>query len=223
MNVFGVIRPGVKDGKPLSFVHLESSFESNSYPDTFEVTDADVRLLIYEGSEIVDSLKFIYSNFNSTFSTDEYRNPEFLPETGKTYGVTCFKAGNPELTSTTTVPNVPVIVDNVINVGQNRLRFEIRRDALAALYDIKLQVGETEFSTQVNRPESGNIYVELEFNRNTEPKGKLIIFAYDLNLSEYMTYNLTIKPNTYQPPYSTVDNGYGCFGSLNILETVIKF
>ena len=79
------------------------------------------------------------------------------------------------------------------------------------------------YRTQVNKPETGNINADFTFNRDSEAEGKLVIYAYDLKLSEYMTYNLSIKPNAYQPPPSTVDNGYGCFGSFNMLERVVEF
>ena len=59
--------------------------------------------------------------------------------------------------------------------------------------------------------------------QSSESAGLLIIYAYDLQLSEYMTYNVSIKPNTYRSDYSTVDNGFGCFGSLNIYSKVIDF
>ena len=53
--------------------------------------------------------------------------------------------------------------------------------------------------------------------------GQVKIIAYDYHLSEYITYNVNIKPNTYRDDYSTVENGYGCFGSLNITEQEIYF
>ena len=54
-------------------------------------------------------------------------------------------------------------------------------------------------------------------------EGKLIIYAYDIKLSEYITYNIIIKPQTYQSNYSTVNNGFGCFGSMNLLEKTLTF
>lgn len=223
LNIFGVVRPGEVDGKPLSFVRLEYSYDAKDYPDTFGVADADVKLFLYDGGSIVDSLDFIYSNFDSAFAEFEYRNSGFFPESGKTYGIQCTTAYHPRLSSETTMPDLPVIIDDRITVTQNRLTFVIQRDSLAALYDVEFLVGDYTFTSRVNRPESGDIAVELDFSRGSEHEGLLTIYAYDLNLSEYMTYNITVKPNTYQPPYSTVNNGYGCFGSFNILETAVQF
>ena len=59
--------------------------------------------------------------------------------------------------------------------------------------------------------------------QSSESTGLLIIYAYDLQLSEYITYNVSIKPNTYRSDYSTVDNGFGCFGSLNVFSKMINF
>jgi len=62
----------------------------------------------------------------------------------------------------------------------------------------------------------------MDFTQHTETKGFLAIYAYDLNLTKYFTASISIKPNTYQPAYSTVQNGYGSFGSLNILYKNIQ-
>lgn len=223
LNVFGVLRPGNLDGKPLSFVHLEESFPITTSPDTIVVSDAKVTLFKYEKNIVVDSLELSYTNLNSTFPISEYRHIEFFPMEGVTYGVSCVRNGFPKLTSKTTIPSTPKIVDNSIHSDENKLTFSILRDSLAALYDIYLIVDQETISKRIRRPEAGNIRVIINFNQTIESQGLLLICAYDLQLSEYITYNVSIKPNTYRSNYSTVENGFGCFGSLNILEEVIIF
>ena len=59
----------------------------------------------------------------------------------------------------------------------------------------------------------------VDINSGTQ----LIIYAYDQNLSEYFAAaNLSFKPNTYRPPFTNVQNGYGCFWSLNLLVKNLK-
>ena len=128
---------------------------------------------------------------------------------------------------------------------------------MAALYDVYFIIGQNAYTDRIQRPETGDIAVTIEFQgvrsnnwdicdfftnkkittykakmsndfislpeQSSESTGLLIIYAYDLQLSEYMTYNVSIKPNTYRSDYSTVDNGFGCFGSLNVFSKMINF
>lgn len=224
LNIFGILRPGSKNDKPRSFVHLEGTFSVTSeFPDSFDVIDAKVTLYSYNENLIVDSTNFIYTNFNSIFADYEYRSEKFYPLAQKTYAIICKKEGYPTLTSKTTMPNIPYIIENSLIINNNQISFIIERDSLAALYDVYLQVGQFEYYKRILRPEMGNIPVTLDFDQYTGKEGNLSIHAYDLKLSEYITSTVIIKPNTYHSSYSTVDDGYGSFGSLNILERKIFF
>ena len=78
-------------------------------------------------------------------------------------------------------------------------------------------------SDRIQQPETGDLTVTIDIEQSSESAGLLIIYAYDLQLSEYITYNVIIKMNSYRSDYSTVDNGFGCFGSLNIFSKMINF
>ncbi|MFC1476952.1 hypothetical protein ACFL6L_00630 [candidate division KSB1 bacterium] len=223
LNVFGVLRPDMKDGEPRSFIHLERSGSPGNYSDVYDVTDAEVMVYAYSGNTIADSLEFMYTDLDSAVFSSEYRNRAFFPQTGEKFDISCYKEGFPRLTATTIIPDIPKIVNDRIDVSPAGISFYIERDTSAVLYDVELQIGKIIFTTQVKKPETGNIFVEFEISNIWAAQGFLTIYAYDLNLSEYMTYNLTIKPNTYQPPFSTVEGGYGCFGSLNILTRIVQF
>jgi hypothetical protein len=224
LNIMGILKPGVKEGKPLSFIHLEKTVPATEeYPDTVEVTDAIITLSQFAGEQLTDSVKFEYTDFSQTFSEFKYRPQEFQPQEAQTYHLSCKKEGFPEIVSKTTLPHVPQIIENSLKTAGEKLVFTIKRDILAALYDIYLQIGEIEYFARVIRPENGNIDVTLNFYKGNEQQGNLIVYVYDLKLSEYITYNVIVKPNTYHESYTTVENGYGCFGSLNILEKTISF
>ena len=99
----------------------------------------------------------------------------------------------------------------------------IRRDEGILLYDIFIIAGQGFYLERIRRPESGNIEVSIELENDLEPDQIfLMMYGYDARLSEYMTYNVSIKPNTYHTHYSTVENGYGCFGSLNLFEETVS-
>jgi len=224
LNVFGVLRPGTQNGRPLSFAHLEGVFSVLSeYPDSLEIIDAEVTLFHRDGDSAIDSVSFAYTDFDAAFATFEYRPPDFFPLAGHTYGLRCRRAGYPELTSETTVPSPPRILENSLGIGPESLSFAISRDPLTSLYDVFLQIGQQEYSTRVLRPESGDIQVQLDYEAHSAREGRLSIYAYDLNLSAYLTTTVIVKPNTFQPNYSTVEGGHGSFGSLNLLEMTVIF
>lgn len=223
LNILGIVRPDTLLELPRSFVHLEESFPFNESPDSTIIADAQVTLYKYEGTAIVDSIRFTYSNYQSHFQSKEYRDSTFFPEAGMIYGISCRREGFPALKGSTHVPQVPVIVDNNLQITAEQLRFTIERDSLVALYDIYFLFEEKAYQTRIHRPETGDVQVVLKLDNSPASNGKLLIYGYDLNLSEYITYNISIKPNTYRAPYSTVENGYGCFGSLNVFKKTVNF
>ena len=115
------------------------------------------------------------------------------------------------------------MVDDAIQVNTNNISFSIMRDSSTALYDVYLIIGQKAYADRIQRPEAGDIAATIAIEQSSESAGLLIIYAYDLQLSEYITYNVIIKTNTYRSDYSTVDNGFGCFDSLNIFSRMINF
>ena len=222
LNALGVLRPDSLHGYPLSYVHLEGSYSVTSeYPDSFIIADAEIKLFEYENNLVTDSINFIYTNFGIHNFKKEYRIAGFYPQAGNTYGVSCRKEGLPVLTARTTMPAIPEIIEDSIEIKNGKLSFTLKRDSLAGLYDIYFWVGQKQFYKRVVRPETGDININVEFTKSSANQGFLVIYAYDLNIAKYLTSTFSIKPNTYQPSYSTVENGYGCFGSLNVFQRTI--
>jgi len=218
MNILGVLRPDSTGGVPMSSVHIERSYPVGQFPDTIVIADANVTVFELEGNAAVDSTVFAYSRFNSAFATSEYRHATFSPEAGRTYGIACEKDGFPRLTATTTVPGVPQIAEGSIRLNSTQLSFSIIRDQRTALYDVHYIMGDEARTARSPRPETGDVPVTIHLEKNDDSSGWLIIYAYDLNLSEYITFNVSIKPNTFRSAYTTVQGGFGCFGSMNILR-----
>jgi hypothetical protein len=222
LNILGVLRPDVRDGTPMSFIHVESSFPVTEFADSVEITDADVRIYRLENGVGIDTVAFVYTEGTGFLEKPEYRNAEFIPVAGETYGLTIRREGYPELTSTTTIPQSPEIVAQSMNVNEGILSWSMWRDEGTLLYDIFILAGQDFYLERIRRPESGDIEVRIELENGPEPDQiLLLIYGYDDRLSEYMTYNVSIKPNTYHTQYSTVENGYGCFGSLNLFEEIV--
>jgi hypothetical protein len=218
LNILGVLRPDSANGLPRSYVHIEKAYSANQTPDSTAVTNAKVTIFEYLENESIDSIAFSYTSDGSAYPTSDYRNIGFSPTANRTYGISCERNGYPNLTARTKVPSVPQIVNDSFQLAANQLSFSIVRDSLAALYDLYLFVGEETQSMRIQRPETGDIPVIMNLKTTQSSTGLLIIYAYDFNLSEYMTFNVNIKPNAYRSAYSTVENGFGCFGSLNVLR-----
>ncbi len=227
LNVLGIIRPGTTKGLPQSFVHLEKSHAYLDFPDSLEVKDAKVQLYLYHESTIIDSTLLIYTDFGGLFLKHEYRHWQLESANstlgGQTYGISCKKSGYPALTAITTVPLVPVIQNDSISINAGQCEFTLLRDTRVGAYDIYLIFGKKQYYKRLLPSGVGNTAVKIYLENDSVKEGKLVIYAYDLKLSEYITYNIVIKPQTYQSNYSTVNNGYGCFGSLNLLEKTLTF
>jgi len=219
LNILGILRPGSTDSLSLSFVYVEQSLPATSSDeeDTLDVSDADVTLYSTNEFGSTDSLKMIYTDPDTVFSTYTYRSNDFNPEASKVYGLSCRREDYPELTAETVVPQVPQILDGSVQSTEDSFSFTIIRDELAVVYDVSVQLGDRKYDQRVRRPESDDISISFRINTTDGNTAAITVTAYDQNLSEYLAYNVGIKPNTYRADYSTVENGYGCFGSINIL------
>lgn len=220
LNVFGILRPDSLEGLPLSYIHLEFSFPTDNIPDSSIIPDAQVKIIKMDGNTEVDSFVFNYSDL-SIFPTREYRNTSFFPQEGK-YRLICQKEGFSELSAETIVPSIPVILEETIQRQDNLLSFQIKRDEQVGLYEVVLEGSNWLITDRFLRPKSGDIPISLSLDEFPSGTCQLTIYAFDLNLSEYLTVNLSIKPNIYQKDFSTVKNGFGCFGGMNIYRKIIE-
>lgn len=219
LNIFGIIRPDSIASQPMTYVHVEKTRPAiSNKPDSFRVTDAQVILYKIENNIEIDSIILTYSNPGSVFIREEYRPGKFNPQAGEHYKIVCRKTGLPELTGETVVPAVPQLEGNMVNIKGNIVQFDITGDTSATMYDVYLVADSNTYMQRIIREKNGNSHINIIVNKVPKAGARLTIFAYDRNLSEYFNEaNVFIKPNTYRPPFSNVQNGYGCFGSLNLM------
>ncbi len=215
LNIFGVIRPD-----SLNQFYIEKVIKAvNSVGDSTIISNFNAVIYKINNNIILDSLSF---NFNYPDTIFKNHPVNFEPHPGNHYKIICQSPGLPILTAETVFPNQPVIENSSINMNGNHIQFSILSDTTSFLYDIYLIMGNNQTNTRVLRAATGNTYVELNAGFQVNKGSILLIYTYDKNLSEYLTAaNLFIKPNTYRPPFSTVQNGYGCFGSLNLLSKTL--
>lgn len=216
LNIFGIIRPDSIDGKPMNNIHIEKVIQAvGSTEDSTTVVDYKAAIYKTDNSRVVDSLSFVFSYPNTTYT---HLPTDFKPLPGNCFQIVCKSPGLPTLTAETVIPNQPAIVNNSISTTENKVQFSIQADATAYLYDVYLFVGRTQYTLRILRAAAGNTPVTIDAKLSGDTSNRLVIYAYDKNLAAYFTApNLFIKPNTYRPPFSTVQNGYGCFGSSNLM------
>ena len=217
LNIFGVIRPDSVNGKSMNVIYVEKVIRAVSRTED-STTVSDFNATIYKtiDNRMVDSLCFTYKYPDTTFT---HQPTDFKPLPGNRFQIVCKSPGLPTLTAETVIPNQPAIVNNSISTANHKVQFSILEDSTAFLYDVYLFVGTNQHYQRMLRADSGNTPIEFDVDLSDTTVNKLVIYAYDKNLSEYLTEpNLFIKPNTYRPPFSIVQNGYGCFGSLNLLS-----
>jgi hypothetical protein len=217
LSILGVIRPDSLDSEPLSYVLVEKLIGAvNTEPDSFNIVDAKVMVYKINDNVIVDSFEFIFDT--TQLFPSIYRPVDFQPQAGETYTIQCKKEGLPLVTATTTVPDVPIIENDLITIIPNKVQFSILSHPSASLYDVFLFSGNFSIKKRVLKDPNGSTFIDISTNEVLDENAFIIIYVYDANLSSYITApNIFIKPNTYRPPFSNVSGGYGCFGSMNLM------
>ena len=216
LNIFGVIRPDSLEDKSLNSIYIEKVIPAvNETEDSTTVVNFDAVIYKTNNNLVVDSLSFIYSYPDTIFT---HKPVDFDPLPGNHFKIICHSPGLPVLMAETIIPNIPVIFENSINVNGNKVQFFIASDSTAYLYDVYLFDESYQTVQRVLRTKNSNTSIEIDAAVPVSSNARLVIYTYDKNLAEYFTApNLFIKPNTYRPPFTTVQGGYGCFGSLNLL------
>lgn len=224
LNILGILRPDSLQEKAQSFIHVEKAISVFDMEDSLAIEDVEVAIIELENNLPIDSVQLVFSDFDGFYDTEEYRSRDFFPEANTTYLVRCKKEGFPELEGRTTIPLKPEIVTESIFYSNNKLSFTIKSDSLAFLYYIYVEVGGSIYHREILKQKNEIITIKLQLPENINVNSaKVSIIAYDSNMAEYINYNVNYKPNTYREDYSTVENGYGCLGSLNITEQEIYF
>ena len=218
MNVLGILRTDSIGNISTSFVHVEKNIAAvGDTSENWVIENVYVRICEITETPTTDTVVFPYQNTDSLFPTKEYRPTYFSAKAGITYRLQCNHHDFPEISSTTTIPNIPDIDPASKTIGNDYLSFVILYDSTAYFYDVYLKFNNTE-NTQRLFPEEGENTEVTFFIQNAELNHyDIYIYAYDKNLAEYYSStNVFIKPNTYRPVFSNIDNGIGCFGSISV-------
>jgi len=218
LNLLGILRPDSLKGESRSFVHLEMTYPPADEYEDLTIRDAQVMLVRLAGGSLSpnDTIRLEYTWPENSNGDMEYYQALFFPDPGETYQIICRRDSFPELTATTTIPQPPTILPESWTITPGQLRFTLLRDSSIFAYDLFLIIDGHEYSQRLLREEEGNLDVSMNFTESGGSQAELVIYGYDQNLTEYISYNISFKPNTYLGHLSTVENGYGCLASLNL-------
>ncbi|MDP8206258.1 MAG: hypothetical protein P9L92_06310 [Candidatus Electryonea clarkiae] len=219
-NIIGVLRVDGMEGS--SFVHVERVYHIEEVEDEFEPTIEDASVVITDLQSGI-STEFFYESREEEFMN--YTDSLFLPKINREYSIRIAGADLPELTGTTVVPSVPVIDSSSVAISSDKCKFTILGCNDAFMYDVVLVTLNSEGLIGLMQRIIATDDQSVEASFDLDPDYGTIqwaeIYAYDENLAFYLNVSMTIKPQSYQETATTVNGGYGCFGS--VVQSVFFF
>jgi hypothetical protein len=216
LNIFGVLRSDSTGNYNNSFIEIQKVMPALGNNDSIEVDTVLVNIENISGTSPYFSYGFKLTNGDSTFKKSNYRPvTPFDPKPGDIYAIVCEYPDLPVLRATTIIPNKAEILFESYFTTNEFLSFEILSDSTFFMLDVYLYSGGTIIlSSRYATENNANTLIEMSVNGTSVDS--VIIFSYDYNMAKYyLTSNTSLNFNKYRNSYSTVENGYGVFGSLN--------
>ena len=211
LNIFGVLRADSVDGS--SFIHVETALTTEDmYEGTGDIFDTTVTVQLRDSAT---GEVFCFSMIEDTTYRGYYFNESFQPVTGHKYFLDVQSENLPTVTGKTTVPVKPELVSNSLVIGNTGLEFKLVMSADTYQYVCYLFFGDYYIEKQIKN--NGDGRQRIAFNFSGTPTA-LVIIGYDQNLAEYQNSTPAFIPQTFHEMVNTVENGYGCFGSLAVTK-----
>ncbi|MDA3891806.1 MAG: hypothetical protein PF517_09100 [Salinivirgaceae bacterium] len=211
LNVFGMLKSGDIYDDQNHFFEVHKIIHIS---DTSAITVENARIALQQRGR--ENILHVYHIGDGIYSNSNiYVNP------GQTWDYSCVN-DTFRVTSTTTLPYMPKISAGSLNKTENSISFSIDNDTSAYMYDIYYIIDTVMEKNVIKRliPED-QLNTKVCIDITDSPKmgfELLFVIAYDKNYEKYIsTSNRFFKPNAYRPRFTTVDGGYGCFGSCTSL------
>ncbi len=211
LNVFGILRADNSPGT--SFIHVERAVTTEEMYENEEIfiTSAFVQI-----SDTITSQMTIFSPSPDTIEKGYYFNSTFSPQPGHHYELEIAADDLPVLKGETTVPVKPAIVPQSLSITDQKVRFDLVLTTDTYQYNIYLFFGDNYLEKQLPNYQTGSKKVEFNIaDKSSLPTG-IVIIGYDKNLTEYLNSSPSFLPQTFHETVRTVEDGYGCFGSLSV-------
>lgn len=221
LNIMGVLRADGVAGQ--SFLNLNRALTTEEiYSDSIENFSPDVDYVrvrqIATGND-----HFFMRGADSVIGWDNatFKDTALTALAGESYELEIKAPGFPTLTGQTSIPNKPKITDGSLVQSAGRVSIELQLDPSAHEYKLYLVFMEDALEKVVKPSDAESVKIEWNFSSTSGTPLRIMLTALDENLTRYGNSPISFIPNTYHPDASTVEGGYGCFGSLSV--TTIQF
>jgi hypothetical protein len=127
--------------------------------------------------------------------------------------------GLPDAVGETVCPPPPTIAEGSLSITGNAVTFSLVSDTLIQMYDI-YQTGSSGIELLARVIPSDEAVIEVTLALPDSPQGtELKIFGYDTHLAAYYgNSNTSLNFNKYRTTITTLESGFGVFGSLNFVS-----
>lgn len=215
LNIFGVLRADSISGS--SFFHVERAATTADMYAGENVFDTTATVIL---TDILTEEIFYFTTIDDSTRIGYYYNADFQAVVGHHYTVTVQSDDLPVLTGTTIVPTRPQILTNSLNVNGDELSFGLELTSDTYEYICYLFAGSEYIQQEFMNDGSDSTIITFNLDGLSTAPTALVIVGYDNNLMKYTNSTPSFIPQTYHEMINTVENGYGCFGSL--AATTIK-
>jgi hypothetical protein len=222
LNVFTILRPDSSGGFGKSIFELSRTRQAlnDTLSDSLLLSGSTITLIKLKDQIVIDTLGFTYYWRDSlVLNPSSDLNSSFTLEESFSYHLEINSEGFSTLYGECTPPSKPSLASEVNNSGVT-ISFSLKKNTSIYLYEVFLVYDDLLSNPYRIQPQNDKeeTLVVIENFYPDEALQKILIYSYDKNLSTYYSFsNVFIKPNTYRPPFTTVDGGYGCFGAINEL------
>lgn len=225
MNIFGLLRPDSYGEFNKSFVYVQQNWPVLEFNDSsFTIIKyADIQLIRLEDNLSFDTIYFPLMSPDSSFSDTLYRPVQpYIPIPGNTYRLICSHDSLPRAIGETLFPNEPLVVPGSIKISDRNIRFEVGRDETIKMMDIYLVCSTCSgFAGRYVTSDTTNISITLPISGVSQ--AIIEIYGYDANLAAYYANsNTSLNFNKYRTTFSTMEEGFGVFGSLNFTKFSVE-
>ena len=213
LNILGVLRADDQAGT--SFININRALTTEEiYSEIIENFSPQVDFIKVRSHRT--GTEYVFQSPEDTSDWGSYRDSTLLALPGDVYDLEIQAPGFPTLTGTTQIPHQPQLVPNSISVEPGKTVFKIQH--LVTTYEYKLYLIFSEAVLEkVVKPSTGTVIdVDWRFNQNLGSPLLLMLTSLDENLTRYGNSPISFIPNTYHQDGSTVEGGYGCFGSVAV-------
>jgi hypothetical protein len=211
----------------MSFVFIERTYPTKGIKEDEDITIINAKAIVcstdISGKKDSFNLILYTSKDSGSWEFPRFVSNQLKPQPGSKYELVCRSDSLPTVRCVAYLPFVPEIIQNTLIVDGEKIKFTLVSDSLAFLYDIYLFSANDFITKRFIHKENTPLEVEWQF----EKKGDwqlMTIYAYDKNMASYLSTatNSFYSFNTFRPPVTTVDGGFGVFGAMNLLEVVLS-